>query len=95
MKVLKKILIVTLIICILFSGSSYAMTQSAAGKTMAEFADNFYNDHREEVAYSTSFEERGKAYNGEMVDGKYRMDCVGWINFVVHQALGLEVESTT
>lgn len=91
----KKIIIIIAIICLLLSlfscdNISYAATKTQIGNTIAEFSINFFNEYAKETKYSTNFSYRQKAYNGEKVDGYYQMDCVGWINFAVHQSVGLD-----
>ena len=95
MKVIKRIVVFITIVCITFSNISYAssMTQEKAGETLAEFAINFFNKYGSETKYyggDDLFEVRGRTYNGEKVNGAYQLDCVGWINFAVHQSLKMD-----
>lgn len=95
MKVIKRIVVFITIVCITFSNISYAssMTQEKAGETLAEFAINFFNKYGSETKYYNEddlLEVRGRTYNGEKVNGAYQLDCVGWINFAVHQSLKMD-----
>lgn len=65
-----------------------------AGETTSQFAINFYTDYKDDVVYDAGDNyavNRQKMYNGEKCsDGKFHCDCVGWINFVMHQSITLD-----
>lgn len=108
---LKKIVIITLIICILFPfilfpNSSYAILQEVAGRTIAEYAEDLVNNHSDEFIYSWADEHRQPAYKLQKTSGisdpdgisftnKYGVDCVGFVNFVVHNSIGIGGEEYT
>lgn len=95
MKKLKKVIIVIIMffIALLFSNSSYAVTQERAGEGLANFAKNFYNMYQSYTKYSV--EGRETTYTGITVDGQYKFDCVGWISFAIHQCLGIGEDEFT
>ena len=84
-----------------------AMSQEEAGKYIASFAINFFENYADQTVYSWDDAQRGKAYQGIKTSGvsagyssqyftdKYAMDCVGWVSFVIHQSLGLGSDSLT
>ena len=96
------------IICISFFriNSVQAMSQEEAGKYISEFSINFFNNYADQTIYSYNDNQRGAAYKGMKTSGitasysptrytdKYAMDCVGWVNFVIHQSLGLGSNSS-
>lgn len=97
-KVFKLIIIVTLLTIVFPYSAVSAVTAEYAGKAIASFAINFYENHRNEVCGDWSdnlFQYRKDAYNdnptlqknGKMYLG---MDCVGWVNYVIHHALGID-----
>lgn len=72
------------------------LTQDRAGEILATFAVDFYNRYGDQTEYCDEdllYEHRQQAYNGNMVNGKYHMDCVGWINFAVHHSLNMNTVS--
>lgn len=93
----KKTIIVMVVSLILLASvippkAVYAIDSKTAGETIAQFAINFYTDYKDEVDYDTNSDNRRMMYNGEKCsDGKYHCDCAGWINFVLHQSLALEM----
>ena len=121
MKMLKRIFVVVMLICILllsevevfadtdlksstlpssFAGLSGPEAQELAGKTLASYARNFWNNHRYEIngewhwtfegyPYEDSTEKhRDDALHGiRMSDGIFRMDCTGWVQFAVYNSL--------
>lgn len=91
------------IICIIFfkSDSMYALSQDDAGRYIAEFAINFFENYADQTVYSYENQHRAAAYWGNKTSGiaepgsrqysdKYAMDCVGWVSFVIHQSLNLK-----
>lgn len=89
MKKAKKIIvsIIIFIAVLLISNSSYAMTQEDAGQALADFSIYFYKHYGAKTLYSV--EGRETTYTGRTVDGYYKFDCVGWVDFAVHQSLKL------
>ncbi len=77
-----------------------AMSAEKAGQYVAEFAINFYNDHKDETGYTCSgwsnlytghraiayIKGEKTTYNGM---SKYWIDCVGWVSFAYHHSLGI------
>lgn len=103
---LKRFIIVILIICILFPGNVYAITQEQAGETIAKFAEDLVNNHKDEFIYSWADSHRHPAYklektsgvsepNGVSFTNKYGVDCVGFVCFVVHNSIGIGGEEYT
>lgn len=103
MKICKKTITIFLMLIILLYSiippkTAYAeevsgLTQGRAGEILAKFAIDFYERYGDQTKYSgrdTCYSDRQQAYFGNMVNGKYRMDCVGWINFAVHHSLNME-----
>ena len=95
MKKLKKVILVIIMffVALLFSNSSYAVSQERAGEGLAKFAKYFYTMYEKDTKYSV--EGRETTYTGITVDGQYKFDCVGWISFAVHQCLGIGNEEFT
>lgn len=102
MKICKKTITIFLILVILLYSiippkTTYAeevsgLTQDRAGEILATFAVDFFTRYGSQTKYSggdTCYSDRQEAYNGNMVNGYYRMDCVGWINFAVHHSLNM------
>ena len=85
----KKIIVSMIIFLaiLLFSKSAYAMTQQDAGQALAEFSIYFYQHYGARTLYSV--EGRETTYTGSTVGGYYKFDCVGWVDFAVHQSLKL------
>lgn len=103
---LRKFIIVILIICILFPGNVYAINQEQAGETIAQFAEDLVNNHKDEFIYSWANSHRYPAYKLEKTSGisepygvsftnKYGVDCVGFVCFVVHNSIGIGGEEYT
>ena len=106
-KKLYKLIIILFLITFLFPYSTVlgAVSTEYAGQAIASFAINFYENHKDETiycldGYSTTTGHRQQAYmgikahsyNGQMY---YGMDCVGWVNFVIHNATGMTLPSLT
>ena len=87
------------------SNSVQALTQEEAGKYIAEFAINFCDNYANQTIYSWTDIHRFRAYNDVKTSGvvgsggrlngtpftdKYAMDCVGWVSFAIHHALGID-----
>lgn len=79
--------------------SKNPVSKAEAGQFIAEFAINFYKEYSSEVEYYDCNDiyvlagVRKYPYNGEKDpngNGKYRMDCVGWVSMNIHQATGLD-----
>ncbi len=79
--------------------SKNPVSKAEAGQFIAEFAINFYKEYSSEVEYYNCYDDivlagvRKYPYNGEKDpngNGKYRMDCVGWVSMNIHQATGLD-----
>lgn len=95
----KKFVIIILIICILFPGKAYAITQEQAGETIAQFAEDLVNNYPSEFIYSWTDSQRYAAYRLERTSGvtshgvsyqnKYAFDCVGFVSFCIHNSLGI------
>ena len=108
MKLRQKILIMLFfsLVCICLNDNIFAMSQSDAGKYIAEFSVNFFENYAEQTVYSYDDNQRTLAYKGIKTSGitsapyyksfsdKYAFDCVGWVSFVIHQSLGLGSNST-
>lgn len=102
---LKKFIIIILIICILFPGKAYAITQEQAGETIAQFAEDLVNNYPSEFIYSWTDSQRYAAYRLERTSGvtshgvsyqnKYAFDCVGFVSFCIHNSLGIGNEDFT
>lgn len=82
-----------------------ALTQDEAGQYIAEFAINFCKNYADQTIYSWTDSHRFRAYNdvkttgsvgsggalnGTYFENKYAMDCVGWVSFAIHHALGID-----
>lgn len=107
MKICKKMItiFITLIILLysiippknIYAEEVSGLTQDKAGEILATFAVDFYNRYGEQTEYCNDgdllYEHRKQAYNGNMVNGKYHMDCVGWINFAIHHSLNMNTAS--
>ncbi len=96
-KTIKKVIVLfAMVICILLlkQTDSYAMTQEEAGTYIASYATNFTKEHGPETVYSLINSDRKMAYNLQKVEGYYRMDCVGFVNLVLHQSIGLDIPIT-
>ena len=90
------------IICIIFfkTDSLQALTQEEAGKYIAEFAINFFDNYADQTIYSSKNDQRSQAFKGEKTSGitshgatysdKYAMDCVAWVSFVINQSMKLK-----
>lgn len=94
---LKKTLIIILLICILlpslFSNMALAvdntvyLTTERAGNYIANFAILYYENFKDKTYYGSSAQ---AAYNGNPdASGKYSMTDYGFINFAIHQSLGI------
>lgn len=102
---LKRFIIIILIICILFPGKAYAITQEQAGETIAQFAEDLVNNYPSEFIYSWTDSQRYAAYRLERTSGvtshevsyqnKYAFDCVGFVSFCIHNSLGIGNEDFT
>lgn len=100
------ILVILILIIILISifppiisfGVEQTNEQRIAGNTIAQFAENFYQNYKDKVKYcggdngcNRCFENRKQMYDGKTLeDGFYYSDCVGWINFAVHQSIKID-----
>lgn len=108
MKNCKRVIVIILLFCILYTSPSFAISQDEAGQTIAEFAKNFYNDFGKDTAYSYNL--RGESYNGTRTSGmtdatsnhsseefenKFAFDCAGWVSFAIHNSLGIGGETYT
>ena len=95
MKKMKKIVvcIIIFISILLINESSYAMSQEDAGQALADFCINFYKHYGAKTMYSVAGRE--VTYTGKTVDGYYKFDCVGWVDFAVHQCLKMGGPSMT
>lgn len=86
-----------------------ALTQDEAGQYIAEFAINFRDKYADQTIYSWTNSHRFRAYNDVKTSGnvgsggalngtsfqdKYAMDCVGWVSFAIHHALGINSNIT-
>lgn len=89
MKKIRKIIvsIIIFIAVLLINQSSYAMSQEEAGQVLADFSIYFYKHYGARTLYSVAGRET--TYTGQTVDGYYKFDCVGWVDFAVHQSLKL------
>lgn len=93
-------------ICVKRNSSIFAMSQSDAGKYIAEFSVNFFENYADQTVYSYDDNQRTLAYRGIKTSGKtsapyyksfsdkYAFDCVGWVSFAIHQSLGIGSNST-
>lgn len=95
MKILKnlfRILILTIPLCILLHSNSFAMTQEEAGKYIASYAMNFYNQRGENVQYEYNVAARAYSANTGQPweDGIYRVECTGFVSMVIKQSIGLQ-----
>lgn len=103
MKICKKIITIFLTLIILlysiippkiaYAEEVSGLTQDRVGEILATFAVDFFTRYGSQTKYSggdTCYSDRQQAYNGNMVNGYYRMDCVGWINFAVHHSLSMD-----
>lgn len=89
------IMFIAVSLCLVLKNNVQAMTVEEAGKYVAEFAINFFDAHNSETKWDPS-DERKLAYKGEKSsDGKYHFDCVGWVSFAIHQAIGIGNASWT
>lgn len=84
----------------IFNEKVQAMSVEKAGQYVAEFAINFYNNHKDETGYTCSqwnnlytghraiayIKGEKTTYNGM---SKYWIDCVGWVSFAYHHSLGI------
>ncbi len=103
MKKIKKIVflisIITICILALMENKVNAMDVKEAGTHIANYAINCAKYHSTEFKYYWSDSDRAysewvrsEAYYGRKVDGYYTCDCAGFVNFVVHNAIGLNME---
>lgn len=94
----KLMILITLLVTIFPSKVSLATEktteQQIAGNTIASFANNFYENYADKVYYCNCgqlYSKRQQMYNGKtMKDGFFYSDCVGWVNFVIHQSLKID-----
>lgn len=91
----KKVIIsiIVFIAILIFCKPAYAMSQEDAGKTIADFAINFYKHYGNKCGWADPGREI--TYKGQTVNGLYAFDCVGWISFAVHQSLQIGGEEFT
>ena len=70
-------------------GPTSGHTVEEAGETLAAWAINFYNLHRDQCNYNGP-----KSYDEPVSDDdlttQYYFDCVAFVTFAIHHALGLE-----
>ncbi len=81
-------------LCIFLKEDVQALTQEEAGQYFAQFAINFFDNYADQTVYSLRGADRTAAYNGNTTNGKYAMDCVGWVSFVIHQSTNLNGNET-
>lgn len=101
-RMLSKCIIIFSIILLLFNGSAYAVksetdengkvtnhvTVEEVGDAVSLFAQNFVAKYDKQTKYGT-----GNSYNGDKVNGKYEFTKQSFIEFVYHNATGLDVQN--
>ena len=78
-------------ICLIINKPSYAMSQEDAGQALADFSIDFYKHYADVCRYQV--EGRENTYKGITTGGYYVFDCVGWVDFAIHQCLKIGGES--
>lgn len=72
--------------------------QVECGNILSAFCINFYNNYGQNTKYDETYLNgvgRDDAYKGNMYNGKWEMDCVGWVSFAYHQSLKIGGDSFT
>lgn len=108
---MKKIFNILLLSCILFmfvtnkslaedsnkSNANVGHTVAEVGRQIANWSIAFYNEHKSQCTYDSSYgEPREISYSMPIDDtSTYCFDCVGWVSFAIHHATGLGGKSFT
>ena len=95
-QIIKKIILILCLILTLNQHMVLAATEAEFQNTIASFCWNFYQKSGAETRYMVKdFSYRERAYKDIKVDGYYQFDCVGWVSFAIHHALGMGNEDFT
>lgn len=105
MKKIISLILVFLIITYVFCGQADSLantghSQKEAAETIAAWSIDFYNKHAGQCSYDFSFGyPREHSYTLPVSDAdtstQYCFDCVGWVSFAIHHAVGLGADTFT
>ena len=99
MKKTIKIFIILIVIFFIFAPTNIVKAANATtghtaeevGMQIANWSIKFYNEHKNQCSYDSTFgTPRKNAYKAPIDDTTlYCFDCVGWVSFAVHHSTGL------
>lgn len=72
------------------------VTLENARERLAEFAESFASSKGGSCVYTQNTSARAATYNiSPNSSGLFQFDCVGWVSYAIHWALGLDCESAS